>query len=63
MTTEEIINLIKEDYMSCLNVSESEGKIYCYVWWKHDDCERIRELLFKITGDVRYMRLLHSGSA
>lgn len=49
-----IIDQIVEEYRSCDNIVESEGKVFCYTWWRHEDCERIRELLFKITNDNKY---------
>jgi hypothetical protein len=51
-----VIDQIIEEYKSCLNIVESDEKLYCYTWWKHDDCERIRELLSKITKDDKYTR-------
>ena len=51
-----IIDQIIQEYKSCLNIVEADGKLYCYTWWRHDDCERIRELLFKITNDDKYTR-------
>jgi len=49
-----IIDQIIEEYRSCDNIVESEDKVFCYTWWRHEDCERIRELLFKITNDNKY---------
>lgn len=54
MTAEEIINLIEEQYMSCPNIVGSEGRLFCYTWWRHDECELLRELLYKITNDFKY---------
>jgi hypothetical protein len=54
MTVEEIINVIKEDYMSCPNVSNHGSRVLCGTWYRHDDCERLRELILKLTGDVKY---------
>lgn len=51
-----IIDQIVEEYKRCPNIVESEDKLFCYTWWRHDDCERLRELLFKITGNNRYSR-------
>lgn len=50
----QIIDQIINDYKSCPNVTEADEKVYCYTWWRHDDCERLRELLFKITNDSKY---------
>lgn len=33
---------------------ETDGKLYCYTWWKHEDCERLRQLLYKITKNDLY---------
>ena len=49
-----IIDQIIEEYRSCLNIVEADGKLYCYTWWKHDDCERLRQLLNKITNNNLY---------
>jgi hypothetical protein len=54
MTAEEIINIIKEDYMSCPNVSNDGARVLCGTWYRHDDCERLRQLILKLTGDVKY---------
>lgn len=52
----QVIDQIVVEYKLCPNIVESEGKLFCYTWWRHDDCERIRELLFKITNDDKYTR-------
>ena len=49
-----IIDQIIQEYKSCLNIVEADGKLYCYTWWRHDDCERLRELLYKITKNDLY---------
>ena len=63
MTVDEVINIIKDEYLSCPNVANDGARIVCGTWYRHDDCERLRELILKLTGDVKYKRLLHSGSA
>ena len=55
-----IIDQIIEEYKRCLNIVESEDKLFCYTWWRHDDCERLRELLFKITKDDKYTQNGHN---
>jgi hypothetical protein len=50
----QVIDQIVEDYKSCLNIVEVDKHLYCTTYWKHDDCERLRELLFKITNDFKY---------
>ena len=52
----QVIDQIVQEYKLCPNIVDSEGKVFCYTWWRHDDCERIRELLFKITNDDKYTR-------
>jgi hypothetical protein len=54
MTAEEIIEIIEKEYSSCSNIISSEDRLYCYTWWKHDDCERLRVLLYNITNDFKY---------
>lgn len=49
-----VIDQIIEEYRRCPNIVESEDKLFCYTWWRHDDCERLRELLFKITKNDLY---------
>ncbi len=49
-----VIDQIVSDYRSCPNVVEIDNKLYCYTWYRHDDCERLRELLYKITKDDLY---------
>jgi hypothetical protein len=50
MTAEEIIQAIKNQYYLCPNIDED----VCYTWWKHDECETLRSLLYTVTKDVRY---------
>ena len=52
----QVIDQVIKEYKTCPNIIESEDKIFCYTWWRHDDCERIRELLFRITNDSKYTR-------
>ncbi len=49
-----IIDQIVEDYKSCPNIVEYDEKLYCSTWYRHDDCERIRQLLYKITKNDLY---------
>lgn len=49
-----VIDQIIKEYKSCINIVEIEDRLFCYTWWKHDDCERIRKLLFNITNDDKY---------
>jgi hypothetical protein len=49
-----IIDQIVKEYRSCLNMVEADERLYCYTWWKHDDCERLRQLLHKITKNDLY---------
>lgn len=51
-----VIDQIVEEYRRCLNIVESEERLFCYTWWRHDDCERLRELLHSITKDKKYSR-------
>jgi hypothetical protein len=49
-----IIDQIVEDYKSCPNIVEYDEKLYCSTWYRHDDCERIRQLLYNITKNDLY---------
>ena len=54
MTAEEIIQAIKNQYYLCPNIDED----ICYTWWKHDECEALRALLYTVTKDERYVEPL-----
>lgn len=56
MTAEEVINIIKNEYLSCPNVEKIDNNIYCTTWYRHDDCERLMDILFEITQDFLYTR-------
>lgn len=50
MTAEEIIQLIKDQYYLCPNIQDD----ICYTWWKHEECETLRSLLYTVTKDSKY---------
>lgn len=50
MTAEEIIQLIKDQYYLCPNIQDD----VCYTWWKHEECETLRSLLYTVTKDDKY---------
>lgn len=50
----DIVNKILEVYKECPNVEESGGKLACTVEWKHDDCKKVRDILYKITKNKLY---------
>jgi len=54
MTADEVINIIKDEYFSCPNVQNDGARIVCGTWYRHDDCERLRKLILKLTGDTKY---------
>lgn len=33
---------------------ETDERLYCATWWRHDDCLRLMELLNKITKNDLY---------
>lgn len=49
-----IIDQIIEDYMSCPNITEDDGHMYCYTWYRHEDCVRLMLLLNRITNNSKY---------
>jgi len=49
-----IIDQIIADYKSCPNIIEADERIYCYTYYRHDDCVRLMNLLNKITNDSKY---------
>ena len=56
MTAEQIIKFLKEEYLSCPNVYKFTNQVYCSTWYRHDDCERLMNILFEITQDSIYTR-------
>jgi hypothetical protein len=54
MTAEEIIQTIKDQYYLCPNIDED----VCYTWWKHEECEALRSLLYTVTKDLKYVEPL-----
>lgn len=50
----QIIDQIVEDYMSCPNIMEEDNRLYCHTWYRHDDCVRLMNLLYKITNNNKY---------
>ena len=54
MTADEVINIIKDEYFSCPYVQNDGARIVCGTWYRHDDCERLRKLILKLTGDTKY---------
>ena len=50
----QVIDQIVDDYLSCPNIMEYDKHIYCHTWYRHEDCVRLMNLLFKITNDSKY---------
>lgn len=44
------IDYIQEKLLECMNVEYSK----CSTWWRHDDCNKLMEILFELTGDIKY---------
>jgi hypothetical protein len=44
--------MIENEFYTCSNIED--GK--CVIWWKHPECETIRQILFAITKDHSYLR-------
>lgn len=51
---ERILYIIKTQYYSCPNIEDD----ICNTWWKHDECEALRSLLYTITGDEKFIEPL-----
>jgi hypothetical protein len=49
-----VIDQIIKEYKSCPNIVELEKNLFCYTWWRHDDCLRLMNLLNSITKDDKY---------
>lgn len=52
MMSVNVVELVRNEFYTCTNIED--GK--CAIWWKHPDCEVIRHLLFRLTGDRIYLR-------
>jgi len=45
------VNEYLDDQLSkCLNVSDG----YCDMWWRHDDCAKLMNILFQLTENKKY---------
>ncbi|NCV87800.1 MAG: hypothetical protein EBW14_18500 [Oxalobacteraceae bacterium] len=49
-----IVDLLLKDYKECPNVVEVDNKMFCTTWYRHDDCVRVMNILYKITKDTKY---------
>jgi hypothetical protein len=41
---------LENELNKCLNVSDG----YCDMWWRHDDCAKLMNILFQLTENKRY---------
>lgn len=48
----ELVEQLEEEFYSCSNIED--GK--CSIWWKHPECEVVRQMLFTITKKPIYLR-------
>lgn len=46
-----IADKLDKELALCANVAD--GK--CYTWWRHEDCKRLMNILFDITGNQKYI--------
>lgn len=51
-TVAAIVALIEGEFYTCSNIED--GK--CSTWWRHPECETIRQILFAITQNHAYLR-------
>ena len=51
-TIVQVVALIEGEFDTCTN--SEDGK--CSIWWKHPECETIRQILFAITKNRSYLR-------
>lgn len=49
-----IVDQIIEEYRSCPNILDIDENIYCSTYYRHDDCVRLMNLLYKITNNSKY---------
>lgn len=54
-----IVEYLEKQLGNCLNVSE--GK--CYTWWRHEDCGRLMNILYDLTGNEKYTDIPMKGNS
>jgi hypothetical protein len=51
-SVEQVAELILKEFYTCTNIEDRK----CVIWWKHSECETIRQIMFAITKDRSYLR-------
>jgi hypothetical protein len=46
-SVEQVAELILKEFYTCSNIEDRK----CVIWWKHSECETIRQIMFAITKD------------
>lgn len=44
------IGYIQDILMQCPNVEYSK----CSTWWRHEDCNKLMDILYELTEDIKY---------
>jgi len=44
------IGYIQDVLVQCPNVEYSK----CSTWWRHEDCNKLMDILYDLTGDIKY---------
>ena len=44
------IGYIQDNLVECPNVEHFK----CITWWKHEHCELLMNMLYELTGDIKY---------
>jgi hypothetical protein len=44
------VGYIQDILVECPNVEYFK----CSTWWKHEDCDKLMNMLFDLTGDIKY---------
>lgn len=46
-----IVRYLENELGNCHGVKNNK----CYFYWKHDDCARLMNILYDLTGDEKYI--------
>lgn len=53
------VEYLEKQLGNCHGVKDNK----CYFYWKHEDCNRLMNLLFDLTGDDKYLENRMKGSS
>ena len=54
-----IVTYLENELGNCQNVEEFK----CYTWWRHDECLRLMNILYDLTGNEKYTNVPMKGNS